>query len=97
MPTVSERVSVVETEIKNIEEKLVDIKDDVKVVSDEVKRSHDVLLQQLTQMANEGKAAHAELGSKISAIEKWRWTLMGVGVAVGYIASHADLFVKIFG
>lgn len=97
MPTVSERVSVVETEIKNIESKLVDIKEDVKEVSEEVKTSHSVLLQQLAQMSQEGKQAHEALGKKISAIEKWRWTLMGVGVAVGYMASHSALFVKLFG
>lgn len=96
MPTVSERVSIVETEVKNIESKLVDIKDDVKGVNEELKNTHSALLQELGKMASEGKQAHSDLATKISGLERWRWTLMGVGVAVGYMASHSDIFIKIF-
>jgi len=27
--------------------------------------------------------AHSELSKKISALEKWRWMLMGAGVVIG--------------
>jgi len=27
--------------------------------------------------------AHKELGSKISALEKWRWMMMGAGIVIG--------------
>jgi hypothetical protein len=37
----------------------------------------------LTNMRNEDVAAHKELGSKVSALEKWRWMMMGAGIVIG--------------
>jgi hypothetical protein len=37
----------------------------------------------LTNMRNEDMVAHKELGSKVSALEKWRWMMMGAGIVIG--------------
>jgi hypothetical protein len=37
----------------------------------------------LTNMRNEDVLAHKELGSKVSALEKWRWMMMGAGIVIG--------------
>jgi hypothetical protein len=37
----------------------------------------------LTNMRNEDVTAHKELGSKVSALEKWRWMMMGAGIVLG--------------
>jgi hypothetical protein len=34
-------------------------------------------------MRDEDIKAHRELGSKVSALEKWRWMLMGAGIVIG--------------
>jgi hypothetical protein len=34
-------------------------------------------------MRNDDVAAHKELGSKVSALEKWRWMMMGAGIVIG--------------
>jgi len=34
-------------------------------------------------MEQSAQTAHIELSKKISALEKWRWMLMGAGVVIG--------------
>jgi hypothetical protein len=34
-------------------------------------------------MRNEDIIAHKELGTKVSALEKWRWMMMGAGIVLG--------------
>jgi hypothetical protein len=37
----------------------------------------------LKEMRDEDTKAHKELGSKVSALEKWRWMMMGAGIVIG--------------
>jgi hypothetical protein len=37
----------------------------------------------LKEMREEDTKAHKELGSKVSALEKWRWMMMGAGIVIG--------------
>ena len=37
----------------------------------------------LKSMRDEDTAAHRELASKITALEKWRWMLIGAGFVLG--------------
>jgi signal transduction histidine kinase len=39
----------------------------------------------LKSMRDEDNTAHDKLSSKVSALEKWRWMMMGAGVIVGSI------------
>jgi hypothetical protein len=40
-------------------------------------------------MRSEDNHAHEKLASKISALEKWRWMMMGAGVVVGSLGFDA--------
>lgn len=33
---------------------------------------------------------------RVSALERWKWIIIGASVAVGYILGNLDLFAKIF-
>jgi hypothetical protein len=37
----------------------------------------------LKEMREEDTKAHQALGSKVSALEKWRWMMMGAGIVIG--------------
>ena len=94
MATVVERVSVLETKVDGINEKMDNIQGDVK-------ENHQEIRDQLKTMYDASCSQHAELGKKITELEsfknKWTYILMG-GVAVGaYVIGHLDLVNKVFG
>ena len=88
LATVPERVSVLETKVDNIEEKLDDIKGDVRDMHDCLDRTRDGIMDQLAAMNKSSTDQHAELAGKISDLEKVKskWTMyamVGLAFAAG--------------
>ena len=87
MPSAVERISVVETQVINLAEKIDDIKSDVKV-------NHEDIKLQLKTMYDASCSQHAELAKKLSEVEKfknkWIYLVTGGVVAVGFVISHLD-------
>lgn len=87
MATVTERVSVLETKIDNFDEKL----DDLKV---EVKESHEDIKTQLKTMYDASCTQHAELATKIKDLEgfknKWMYMVLGGVAVLGWVSGHLD-------
>ena len=87
MPSMVERMSVVETQVVNLAEKIDDIKSDVKV-------NHEDIKLQLKTMYDASCTQHAELAKKLSEVEKfknkWIYLVTGGAVAVAFVLSHLD-------
>jgi hypothetical protein len=96
--TVPERVSVLEIKVENIDNKLDEIKVDVKDMHECLDRTRDGVMEQLEKMQEESTTQHNELAGKIKDLEQFRqkWVYMiagGIAVA-GFTAGH---FEKIIG
>jgi hypothetical protein len=83
-----ERVAVVEIKVINIEEKIDDLKTDVKDMHDCLDNTRDMLDKKLCEMADASNSQHAELASKIGDLEKLKnkWTtyaMVGLAFAAG--------------
>lgn len=87
MATTAERIAVVETQVKNLDEKI----DDLQV---EVKTSHTDIKQQLTNMYDASCTQHAELATKIKDLEgfrmKWTYLVLGGVAVLGWVSGHID-------
>jgi len=70
LATLPERVSVLETKVENVNEKLVDLKSDVKEMHDCLDNTRDLLDKKLCEMAEASNSQHAELAEKIGSLEK---------------------------
>jgi predicted nucleic acid-binding Zn-ribbon protein len=70
LATLPERVSVLETKVENVNEKLVDLKSDVKEMHDCLDQTRDLLDKKLCEMAEASNSQHAELAEKIGSLEK---------------------------
>jgi predicted nuclease with TOPRIM domain len=101
MPTVAERVSVVEVQVTNLDEKLDDIKVDVKEMHDCLDRTGNDLKDTLKEMHTESCRQHNELAGKIGELEKFKakWTYMIAGAiaVVGFASGHVSALTKLFG
>jgi hypothetical protein len=65
-----ERVAVVEIKVEAINEKLSDIKADVKEMHDCLDNTRDLLDKKLCEMAEQSNSQHADLYQKIGNLEK---------------------------
>ena len=101
MPTVAERISVVEVQVINLDEKLDEIKVDVKDMHDCLDRTGTDLKTTLKEMHNESCRQHTELAAKIDELEKFKtkWTYMVAGAiaVVGFASGHVSALTKLFG
>ncbi len=100
MATTVERLGIVETKVANLDEKLDEIKVDVKDMHDCLDKTRDSVMAKLEDMYGASCQQHSELASKITELEKFRqkWIYMTAGgVAVlGWVSGHMDLVAKIF-
>jgi chromosome segregation ATPase len=83
-----ERVSVLETKVENIDEKLVDLKSDVKEMHDCLDLTRDGIMKQLDKMHDESCRQHQELAGKVGDLEKAKnkyttYAMIGLAFAAG--------------
>ena len=99
MPTVTERVSVLETKVENIAEKIDDIKIDMEKVHDCLHKTGESLHATLDKMSEKAETAHDELAKKISELEKfkakWMYLIMGGIAVLGFASGHAAALLKL--
>lgn len=87
MATVVERVGVLEIKVQHIDEKLDDLKVDVRDMHDCLDRTREALSEKLQSMSDESNAQHSELADKIKDLEKQKQKLMMYGmVAMAFVA-----------
>jgi len=101
MAKIEERIGVVETKVENLNEKLDDLKIDVKDMHDCLDKTRNDLTGQLTEMYDAYCSQHASLAKEISELksqrDKWIWTSAGIIAAIGWVSGHTEMIAKIFG
>jgi chromosome segregation ATPase len=76
-------IAILQVQVKNIEQDVSEIKSNLKDMHEFIDRNASETREMLKEMREEDTRAHRELGAKITALEKWRWMLMGAGVVLG--------------
>ena len=81
--TTKTEIAVLQVQVKNIEQDVSDIKSSLKDMHECIDRNATETRDMLKEMREEDTKSHRELGSKVSALEKWRWMMMGAGIVIG--------------
>ena len=94
MATTPERLGIVETKVQNLEEKIDELKDDVR-------EGHKELKTQLETMYDASCSQHAALATELSALkkekDKWVWLVGGAIAFLGWLSGHSDKILAFFG
>ena len=94
MATTAERLGIVETKVYNLDEKIDELKVDVKDVHDCLDRTRDTLTEQLEKMYNASCEQHSALAKEITALksqrDRWVWTSAGALVVLAWLSAHGD-------
>ena len=78
-------IAVLQVQVKNIEDKVGELKVDLKAVSDSIDKQAANTNEILKDMKEVSTTAHVAMSNKINSLEKWRWMMMGAGVILGSI------------
>ena len=99
MATSAERLGIVETKVENLNEKLDDLKVDVKEMHDCLDKTRDTIEEKLEVMYQASCTQHAEMAKKISSMErckdKWIYTFAGGMVVLSWASAHTDSIMAI--
>jgi chromosome segregation ATPase len=78
-------IAVLQVQYGYLNEKMDDIKTDLKDLRLHIDGHAAATQQLITDFQEENKEQHAKVEKKVSALEKWRWMLMGAGILAGAI------------
>jgi flagellar capping protein FliD len=99
MATTAERIGIVETKVQNLDEKLDDLKVDVKDMHDCLDKTRNGLTDKLNEMYDASCSQHSALAKEISSLksqrDKWVWSVAGGLVVLSWASAHADTLGKI--
>ena len=99
MATTAERLGIVETKVQNLDEKLDDLKVDVKDMHDCLDKTREGLTIKLDEIYNASTTQHSSLAKEISALksqrDRWVWSVAGGLVVLSWASAHADTLGKI--
>jgi hypothetical protein len=94
MATTVERIGIVEVKVENLNEKMDDLKVDVKDMHDCLDKTRESLVEKLDEMYTASCDQHAELAKKISNLEQIRqkmmWMVAGGVAFAGILSGHMD-------
>lgn len=104
MPTMAERVSVVEVQVTNLDEKIDEIKVEVNTLGTGIHKRldqmYDASCSQHAELASSIKNTHSELDAKITELQqfkqKWMYLILGGIAVIGFVSGHLETIVKIF-
>lgn len=78
----------VEDQYKTLHTRISDLRDDVR---GDIDSKHEKLVQKLDAHSISSGLKLDNIEEKVSAIEKWRWMIMGAAIVVGYVLAHVKL------
>jgi len=95
----AERLGIVETKIINIEEKIDNLKVDVKDMHDCLDKTRDGIQEKLDKMFEASCEQHASLGKELKELKKERdrvvFTFSGIVIAATLLSTHLDKVLKL--
>jgi chromosome segregation ATPase len=83
MPKTETDIAVLQVQVQNITNDISEIKADIKDVNISMTKNNEDTHQLLKEMKDASAGAHKSMSDKISALEKWRWMMMGAGIVLG--------------
>ena len=83
MPKTETEVAVLQVQVEHIKGDVSEIKADIKELNACIEKNNNDTHALLKEMKEASSTAHKSMSDKISALEKWRWMMMGAGVVLG--------------
>jgi len=98
----SSRISKLEAQVEAIKEDVNELKSDVKDLHSRITTGNREIMDKIDSkfdaLNRSENAAHSDvhmsiekLSSRVEALEKWRWMIVGGAIVLGYLAGNMDM------
>ncbi len=81
-------VAVLQVQVQNIEDKVGEIKEDMRELRKTIEDHAEENQKTLKEMKDASATAHKSMNDKINSLEKWRWMMMGAGIVLGALGHN---------
>ena len=88
-------IAVLQVQYSHLNEKVDELKTGLKDLQTHIDNHMEATHTLIKEFQEENQKQHSEVEKKVSALEKWRWMLMGAGVLAGALGLPA--IEKLFG
>lgn len=82
-------IAVLQVQFKNLDDKVDEVKSEIRDMRQEMSKNDEETLALIKEFQEINTESHNKMSNKISALEKWRWMLMGAGVVIGALGYPA--------
>lgn len=93
------KVAKLETTVDNIEQDIVELKQDIKVVHGRVTDGNTAIMEKLTSMTKDTNDQHSDIlhrmdamdrriNGRVSALERWKYWVIGAAVVAAWLISN---------
>lgn len=81
-------IAVLQVKVENIEKELDEVKTEILKFQTTQEQRHQETHEYLQGMKEASMSAHNKMEEKINVLEKWRWMMMGAGIALGALGHN---------
>jgi len=78
----------IDTNYATLHSRISDLRDDLR---NDIDAKHEKIIDKLDAQTKASTEQHEAIAEKISAIEKWRYMMVGGSIVMGYILAHIKL------
>jgi len=84
----------VESERRNevLHKRIGELRDEM---AQKIEESHKEIMQEIRELRLEQQKHASEMSSRISRLERWKWTIIGGSAVLGFIIAKSDAFSKL--
>lgn len=65
-------------------------------LTDKIQNSHKEIMGEIKELRKEQQAHAQEMSRRVSALEKWRWMIIGGAAVVGFLAAGGAKLISLF-
>lgn len=76
-------IAVLQVQVSNLDEKVDELKSELKEIHECIEKNNESTLAMLKEFKDSNQESHNSLAEKVSALEKWRWMIMGAAIVLG--------------
>ena len=76
-------IAVLQNQVENLKNDINELKNDIKCLNASIVKTNENTQLFIKEMKEAHAIAHQATTAKLTALEKWRWMMMGAGVALG--------------
>ena len=82
-------IAVLHIKVSNLEDKVEEVRKEISSLKDHIDKNYEAIQTSNKEMRAANEYAHEKMASKVSALEKWRYMLIGAGIILGSFGFEA--------